>query len=303
MRKILFSLVGILLLVGVADAAVFNFQVRDEQGRPIATGFTAQVYTIASTAAPDVVYPDTTYTTSITNPMVPDARGSFKFATSQNTVDIVIWGHGGRAMGATARVDDLTDQDHVIILDTQNVNKHLRIFWDVGISKGSEVNTGIQLPAGTVIDDIFIEVVSAVAKASVSVGLLSTLASGDADGFCVSMGADFAAVPGQFFRCEASTSRSGAIDGQGGREKIYYSSNTRGALIASFVPGQNTMGALGVGGTFAYASSGFYREYPLVLKQGMSSIISYTTNDITPGTNAAGYIHIFLRELKNRQRF
>ena len=297
MRKILVSLVGLLLLVGasVADSAVFNFVVRDEQNRPIATGYTVQVYTIASTGAPDTIYPDTDYSKSMTNPMNPSANGSFKFATSASTVDIVVWGYQGRAMGATARVDDMTDQDHIIVLNTQQVNKHLRFFWDANISQGAEINTGILLPVGTIIDDIFVEVATALVNASVSVGLLSTQASGDADGFCRSQGVDFAAVPSQIFRCEASATTG--VTGAG--QRYTYSSSTRGVLLGLTTPGNL---ALTVNGT-DIASIGQNMEKSHIIKQGAANVVTYMTNDKSHDAGPAGWVHLFYRELKARKTF
>ena len=307
MRKILVSLVGLLLLVGasVADAAVFNFQVRDEQGKNLATGYTVQVYTLA-TQAHDTIFSDTGYGTQITNPMNPDSRGSFKFATSQDTVDLVVWGVGGRAKGAVSRIKDLTDHDHIVTVQTQNDIKHLRIFYDSKISKGAEVNTKIDIPVGAVVLDAWIQTATGYPMASVSVGLLSTEASGFAQGFCMSQSAADAATPGQYFRCEAS--RRNIIGDDQVAEKWFerpwfWSSNARGKFLASFSLGFNK----GLDNLAPWvASQGQYYEYQHAVQQGAAHTISYTTSDVGHtaetgvGIGYAGYIHIFYRELNRR---
>ena len=50
-------------------------------------------------------------------------------------------------------------------------------------SEAAEVDTGIDLPAGVMVTGAFVEVTTAVADGTIDVGLLSTEASGDADGF------------------------------------------------------------------------------------------------------------------------
>ena len=284
-----FAMIAALAIVP-ADAGLYWFQVKDEHGRPLTSGYTVQVYTSASKTH-DVVFTDTGYRTQKTNPMNPDSKGVVRFATTDSTVDMVVWGHGGLAKGSVARITGAVDTDHTIVLQTQNPIKHLRLFWDSALSKGAEKDTGVDLPTGALVEDIWIEVATAAAKASVSVGLLSTEASGDADGFCKSQGADFAAAPGQWFQCGASKSRFGGLNGKGGNEGFYFTSNTRGVLLASFTAGQSTQI-----GANREASEGQYAEYKHLVMEGAAKSIVYLTTDRT----SAGYLHIFYRELKNR---
>lgn len=299
MRKVI-SILGALLLLAFiaspAESATYWFQVKDEQGRAVTSGFTAQVYTAASTTH-DAVFTDSTYKTARTNPVNPDSSGVVKFATSDSTVDIVVWGTGGRVKGAVGRVDDLTDTDHVVVLLTNQVEKHLRLFWDSALSNGAEKDTGVDLPTGAMVIDAWVEVATAAVRASVSVGLLSTEASGNASGFCASQGADSAAAPGQWFRCEASRSAVTTVEGARGHEAFYYSSNTRGILLASYARGQNSLtGADTTAGVMAMSSRGMYSEHPHVVQQGAATSITYTTNHRT----SAGYIHLFYKELRRR---
>lgn len=288
LRIILALAVAVILGTAMqADAGFYWFQVKDENQRPITSGFTCHVITVASKTH-DVVFTDTSYLTQKTNPVVPNSQGVCAFATSATTVDVAVWGTSGAAKGATGKLKDATETDHQIAINTNAPSKHLRIFWDSNISKGAEVNTGIDLPVGALVDDIWVEVATSAAGASVSVGLLSTDASGDADGFCRSQGADFAAVPGQFFRCEASHTTGTTSAGQ----RFNFSSSTRGVLLGITTPGN-------LGGTAAgvdIASIGQNREFQHQVKEGASKRITYLSND----KGASGYIHLFYKELRRR---
>ena len=285
------------------DAAYYFFQVRDEQGRAVTSGFKCQIYTVASRTQ-DALFTDTNYGTAKTNPVNPDANGVCTFATSASTVDVLVYAESGNARGATARVVALTDKDHTIILDTQKSEKQLRFYFDADVSRGAAVDTGIDLPKGAVVTDVWVEVATGFALSSVSVGLLSTEASGDTDGFCVSQGVDqtWGLAPGlpdpAFFRCEASRTTKTAAEGLGGAEGFHYSSNTRGVLLASFARGQQSVPP-------AYsvlrASGGFYQEYQHFVRPGAATSIVYMTNDRqTTSRGAAGWITIFYRALREK---
>lgn len=290
MRKLLGIVLAVLLVTAgmtiPADAGLYWFQVRDENGKPVTSGFTVQAYTVASQAH-DVVFTDTGYGTQKTNPMNPNTQGVVAFATTSTTVDLVVWGTGGAAKGAVGRFKDATDTDHIITLQTQNAVKHLRGFWDRAISKGGETSTGITLPVGATVKEAWVEVATGTARVSISVGLLSTEASGDADGFCASQGVDFAAAPGQFFRCEASRT---AYPDVGKYTGYWWSSNTRGALLSAFGLGKANSGS-------PYASFGQFFEFPHVVQEGAAKTISYTVNDIGA---AAGYWHLLYEEMRRR---
>lgn len=293
------ALLLVALAVVPAQAAWYYFQVQDEQGRPITSGFVAQVYTTNSQAH-DVVFGQPGMTSQKTNPINPDSNGVITFATAATTVDVVVWGLTGNAQGAVARVKAITDKEHRVILNTQNAEKHLRFFWDRDISKGAAVDTGIDLPIGAVVFDAFVEIATGGNTAgggpatSVSVGVLSTEASGDTDGFCRSVGAEANPQGGatKYWRCEASRTTRTAVDGLQGGEWFFWSSNTRGVLLASFGAGQLSYALLGTG-----ASVGTYAEYPHMVQEGAAKSLVYMTNDRAA---AAGYIHLFYRELRVR---
>lgn len=306
MKRILTVIATVAFLWAFAapvDAAYYFFQVRDEQGRAVTSGFKCQIYTLASRTQ-DAVFTDTNYGTAKTNPVNPDANGVCTFATSASTVDVLVYADSGNARGAVARVVGLTDKDHTIILDTQKNEKQLRFYFDADISRGAAVDTGIDLPKGAVVEDVWVEVATGFALSSVSVGLLSTEASGDTDGFCVSQGIDqtwgtAVNLPDPaFFRCEASRTTKTAVEGVTGNEGFHYSSNTRGILLASFTRGQQSVPP-------AYsvlrASAGFYQEFRHFVRPGAATSIVYMTNDRqTTSRGAAGWITIFYRALREK---
>ena len=306
MKRILtliFALAFVWALAAPADAGYYFFQVRDEQGRSITSGFKCQIYTVASRTQ-DALFTDVNYGTAKTNPVNPDSNGVCTFATSASTVDVLVYADSGNARGAVARVVALTDKDHTVILDTQKNEKQLRFYFDADVSRGAAVDTGIDLPIGAVVSDVWVEIATGFALSSVSVGLLSTEASGDTDGFCVSQGIDqsWGLAPGlpdpAFFRCEASRTTKTAVEGLGGAEGFHYSSNTRGVLLASFARGQQSVPA-------AYsvlrASAGFYKEYTHFVRPGAATSIVYMTNDRqTTSRGAAGWITIFYKALRNK---
>ncbi|HAM41495.1 MAG TPA: hypothetical protein DCP69_09200 [Candidatus Omnitrophica bacterium] len=306
MKRIL-TLILAVAVIGVlaapVEAAYYFFQVRDEQGRAVTSGFKAQIYTVASRTQ-DALFSDVTYSTLKTNPVNPDANGVVTFATSASTVDVLVYADSGNARGAVARVVALTDKDHTIILDTQKPEKQIRFYFDADISRGAAVDTGIDLPKGAVVNDVWIEVATGFALSSVSVGLLSTEASGDTDGFCVSQGIDqtWGLAPGlpdpAFFRCEASRTMKSAADGLLGNEGFHYSSNTRGVLLASFSRGQNTFP---VTAGVQTASHGVYQEYRHFVRPGAATSIVYMTNDRqTTSRGAAGWVSIFYHALREK---
>jgi len=290
-------------LTAPADAGYYFFQVRDEQGRSVTSGFKCHVYTLASRTQ-DAVFTDTNYGTAKTNPVNPDSNGVCTFATSASTVDVLVYADSGNARGAVARVVGLTDKDHTVILDTQKTEKQIRFYFDANISRGAETDTGIDLPLGAVVYDVWVEVATGFALSSVSVGLLSTEASGVTNGFCNSQGIDqtwgtAANLPDPaFFRCEASRTTRPAVEGMLGSEGFIYSSNTRGRLLASFVRGQTTFPLAPL---VTVTSQGRYTEFPHLVRPGAAGSIVYQTNDRhTTSQGAAGWVTIFYRALRNK---
>ncbi len=300
---LLWALAFVLALAVPATAAQYWFQVQDENGRGITSGYTCQIYTVASRAA-DAIFSDTTYATAKTNPANPDSNGVIAFATNTSTVDVACFGTSGAVQGALAKMKAMTDKDHRVQMQTQNPLKVVRFFWDQTISRGAEVNTGIVLPVGAVVDDVWLELASGVAGHRMSVGLLSTEASGNAGGFCASQGADQVwGTDAAWFRCEASRGQSITFNIATG-DTYYYTSNTRGVFLASFSAGGCFIGVLGGNpACSAAASVGQYQEFPYRVRPGAAKTITYRTNDAgTPGTGAGagGWIYLFYRELRTR---
>ena len=307
MKRILtliFALAFVWALAAPADAGYYFFQVRDEQGRSITSGFKCQIYTVASRTQ-DALFTDVNYGTAKTNPVNPDSNGVCTFATSASTVDVLVYADSGNARGAVARVVALTDKDHTIILDTQKTGKQIRFYFDADVSRGAETDTGIDLPIGAVVTDVWVEVATGFALSSVSVGLLSTEASGVTNGFCISQGVDQTwglnanSYPASaFFRCEASRTTLAAIDGKQGNEGFVYVSNTRGRLLSSWVRGQTQFPITPLTTT---TSQGRYTEYPHLIRPGAAASIVYQTNDRqTTSRGAAGWVTIFFRALRNK---
>ena len=306
MKRILTLICALAFLWATAapvDAGYYQFQIRDEQGRGITSGVKVQVYTIAS-RSPDALFTNTNYGTVKTNPVDPDSNGVVSFATSASTVDVLVYGQSGNARGAVARVVGLTDKDHTVILDTQKSQKQIRFYFDADVSRGGETDTGIDLPIGAVVTDVWVEVATGFALSSVSVGLLSTEASGVTNGFCNSQGIDqtwgtAANLPDTaFFRCEASRTTRPAVEGMLGSEGFVYTSNTRGRLLASFVRGQTQFPITPLTTT---TSQGRYTEYPHLVRPGAAASIVYQTNDRqTTSRGAAGFITLFFHALRNK---
>jgi len=131
----------------------------------------------------------------------------------------------------------------------------------------TEADTGIDLPAGSIVTDVLIDVVTNASGATIDVGLLSTESSGNADGF----------VDGA--SCATATKvRPGATVTTGSSE-VYLSASTRGVLLVdTFTAGADSAGDVGT-----------YVEKNHVC-DGTTVSVTYTTSDHT----VAGYIYLFV---------
>ncbi|MBC2746202.1 MAG: hypothetical protein HF975_04200 [ANME-2 cluster archaeon] len=134
------------------------------------------------------------------------------------------------------------------------------------VKKTSEFDTTIELPANMIVKDTLVEVITNVASGTIDVGLLSSEAGGDADGF----------VDGQDC-ATAGIYRPGATLTTGSNE-VYYSAAVRGALLRALTAGSDVATDVGT-----------YEEN-IHLCDGTAKSLSYTTSDHT----ITGNIHLLL---------
>lgn len=94
-------------------------------------------------------------------------------------VDLIVVDTAG---GFTAFVEDFNRYDHTIVIDERPNIQHHGVIW-YGVSDATEVDTGIDFLADTLVQHVQIEAVTVDATEVYDVGLLSTGTNGDADGF------------------------------------------------------------------------------------------------------------------------
>jgi hypothetical protein len=127
--------------------------------------------------------------------------------------------------------------------------------------KTSEFDSGYDLPTGAVITDIVVEVTTNVAASTIDVGILSTEASGDANGFIDGLSC---ATAGTIATINANTTTGNV---------------TRGELISTKIKSAD--------------ATPIYAAIPKTwVCDGTSKSVSYTTSD----HNIEGYIHIMYNE-------
>lgn len=122
----------------------------------------------------------------------------------------------------------------------------------------TEVSTGFVIPAGAVVNDVYIEVATAVAESTIDIGILSTETGGDADGF----------LDGE------SCATAGKV------QHVQFNATA----------GSNTLGALLVAGDIKSAdSTALYFSVPKQhVGDGVAKTVTYTTSNHA----VAGYIWI-----------
>lgn len=116
----------------------------------------------------------------------------------------------------------------------------------------AETDTAWDLPAKSIVRDVFIDVTTAHAGITVSVGTLSSEAGGDADGF---VAAASLATPGL-------VRPSATLDGTNN----WFVTDTRGALLSKFVAGANA------------DDRGLYAEVPYPSTANTAKSVSYTAS-------------------------
>lgn len=123
------------------------------------------------------------------------------------------------------------------------------------VKSTTEASTGFLIPAGAIINDVFIEVSTAVAESTIDIGILSTEVGGDADGF---VDGESCAATGRVQHVEYNTSAD---------------ANTRGVLlVASDIKTAD--------------STALYYSIPKQhIGDGVAKTITYTTSNHTIAGN------------------
>lgn len=233
----------------------------------ITSGVLAFVYD-AGTKTLATIYADANRT-SLANPITRAqfaTDGAVKFWCAASTVDIVV----AHSDGSVAKYASVAPTDHVLPLNQDGVAKCLIV--PFGASDNTETDTGIDLPRYVHIHDVAIEVVTTDATEDISVGLLSSESSGDADGLLVT----------------ASVATAGLIKPYAvtaGGSETYVSTSYYGALMGPAIVGSNVDKDNGIGQGFGHFING-------------STAVSLTYTGSSGSDTAAGYIYVWFQHLR-----
>lgn len=153
---------------------------------PVSSGVQFVVFTSGTTTAATITKYGDDASTSVTNPVTAAnfasatvCAGQVKFRSTASTVDVLVTDNAG---GYSAFADGMTVNDHRIVIDeSTNAVKHGAVYYSATTT--AETSTGVQFDYDTAIHDVRLQVIGTAAGATMSVGLLSSETSGDADGF------------------------------------------------------------------------------------------------------------------------
>lgn len=178
---------------------------------------------------------------------------------------------GITADGRTFNVNSITSSQHMIAINPLNTQQLLVI--PFGVSDNTETDTGIDLPSNCLISplDIKLRVTTTDATETIDVGILSSEANGDANGFITA----------------ASVANSGFVELlpqiTGGTNIDYVGTRYVGDLLATSIAGADAVATVG----------GF--TYKVYRTDGTAKSITYTGS---AGTDtAAGYIYLSFTRL------
>lgn len=188
---------------------------------PIVANLTILVFNNGSATLASL-YTDPALSVAKTNPIsstVFAVDNRIAFYTDQTSVDICVFSGGfgsGWFTNVTPNVRELavpaaSDWVHLVVGHTV---------------QNAATDTGIDLPANFLIQDVLEEVITAVASGTISWGILAGESGGDADGFIV---AQDAATAGLF--------RPTTVVTTGSNTKFFAASTTRGALLCDHQAG------------------------------------------------------------------
>lgn len=241
---------------GPGNSTFWYLQAIDERGQPITAALTCMVYQ-AGTDTNQSVFSDAALTTAVVQPVVGGAFGagqagicSWYTATSVASVDVIAW-----TKRARARVVALTAASsggHRLVMDLQTSSKIIRVPIAPGPpSTGTSYrDTGVTIPKGFIVRDVFIEMTSAVAKAY---HFVAGIKEADPAGFCsrstskigtkAAGGVDISTTGWK--RCDAQVTTAALA----ATLDFTYSAFHAGSLLARGAVGQNT-GAVAHAGSY-----------------------------------------------------
>ena len=175
---------------------LYEIQIRDESGvegfaseGDVVTGVLAKVY-VAGTKTAATLYKDANQT-ALANPITRAQfaiDGMLRFYTGEASVDIFV----ADSKGSVKLAEALTVQSHVIVLPKSTSQKVFAI--PFAASNAVEVDTGIDLPVGLMVEDVLLDVTATDATETIDVGLLSSESGGDANGFLALAPVDTAGI-------------------------------------------------------------------------------------------------------------
>ncbi len=171
----------------------------------------------AASGSKAAIYTNPSLATAKTNPITPTvfaADRGIKFWCDASTVDIIIIsaGYGAGifyAVPTNTREFSVNSMIHTF---------HMIVGWDTTYKNGAILDTGTDMPAGLLLDDVWVETLTLDASSTIDVGILAGEANGDADGF----------VDGHSCAA-ASILRPGPTITTGSSE-VYFASTTIGVL-------------------------------------------------------------------------
>lgn len=151
------------------------------------TGITFKVLTVNTDTAATITKFGDNAATAVTNPVTAAnfalttvCNTKVRFRSTASTVDLIVVDTVG---GYTAFIEDFSPNMHKIYIDERPNVEHHGVIWVTGAS-GTETATGVSFEYDTFVRTVQYEGVTAEGTAStLDVGLLSSGASGDYDGF------------------------------------------------------------------------------------------------------------------------
>ena len=204
MKRLFLVLLCVFALCGTAHAQYYDYtaDVYKVKGTGLGTldkekitsGVTYEVLQV-NTDTRDTLYSfGDTALGSKTNPITTTVFGTdaaVKFRTSQSTVDLLVTDTAG---GFSIVINDFSPNMHQIVIDERDSVVHHGVI-RYSCSTTGEVDTGIDFKYDTQVLSVMPEIVTTSTGGNISVGLLSSETSGDADGFLITETAATAGYP------------------------------------------------------------------------------------------------------------
>lgn len=161
------------------------------------------------------IYSDASLATAKTNPITTTvfaADKGIKFWCDAGSVDLVLISAGY----GSGIFYDVTSNTREIAVNSADHRFHILAGFD---TINATTDTGVDLPANLLIDDIWVEVIDEVASSTLDVGFLAAEAGGDVDGLVDGVSC-----------ATAGLIRPGVTVTTGSNE-VYYASTTRGVMM------------------------------------------------------------------------